>query len=40
MVRQKGNSEGTAATPGFEARLWQDPARGSAMPDEAIDARP
>jgi hypothetical protein len=39
MVRQKGNSERTAATPGFDARLWQDPARASAMQDEALDAR-
>ena len=40
MARQTGNSEGTAATLSFEAGLWQDPARGSAMQDEAIDARP
>jgi|GraSoiStandDraft_51_1057287.scaffolds.fasta_scaffold1644314_2 hypothetical protein len=40
MVKQKRVSEGTAATLGFEARLWQDPARASAMQDEAIDARP
>jgi hypothetical protein len=40
MERQKGYSEGTAGTLGFEARLWQDPARAAAMQDEAIDARP
>jgi hypothetical protein len=40
MARQRGNSEETAATLGFEARLWQDPACASAMQDEAIDARP
>jgi hypothetical protein len=40
MAGQKGNSEGTAAPLGFEARLWQDPARASATQDEAIDARP
>ena len=38
VARQKGNSEGTAATLGFEARLWQNPARASAMQDEGIDA--
>ncbi|MGH8070994.1 MAG: hypothetical protein ACRERE_38330 [Candidatus Entotheonellia bacterium] len=40
MARQNGNSEGTAATLGFAARLWQDRARALAMQDEAIDARP
>ncbi len=40
MARQKGNSEETAVTLGFEAGLWLDPARASAMQDEAIDARP
>jgi hypothetical protein len=40
MARQKGNSEGTAATLGSETRFWQDPARASVMHDEAIDARP
>jgi hypothetical protein len=40
MARQTDSSEGTAAMPGFDARLWQDPARVSAMHDEAIDARP
>jgi hypothetical protein len=40
MARQNGNSEGTAATLGFDARLWQDPAHAAAMQDEAIDARP
>jgi len=40
MARQKGHSEGTAATLGFAARLWQDSSRASVMQDEAIDARP
>jgi hypothetical protein len=40
MARQTDNSEGTAAMHSFEAMLWQDPARVSAMRDEAIDARP
>jgi hypothetical protein len=40
MARQNGNSERTAATLGFEARLWQDPARASTMQDESINARP
>jgi hypothetical protein len=40
MMKQKRVSEGTAATLGFAARLWQDPARASAIQDEAIDARP
>jgi hypothetical protein len=40
MARQKGYSEGTAATLGFKARLWQGSACVSAMQDEAIDARP
>ena len=40
MVKQKRVSAGTAATLGFEAMLWQDPARAAAMQDEAIDARP
>jgi hypothetical protein len=40
MAQQKGHSEGTAATLGFAARLWQDPVHALAMQDETIDARP
>jgi len=40
MARQKGNNEGTAATLGFEAMLWQDSGHVSARQDEAIHARP